>query len=223
MTESVLALPTVVSAAEWQAAREELLAKEKAATRALDALAAERRRLPMVEFPSDYQFDGPAGPVSLLDLFAGRRQLIVYHFMLFAGDDHRCPGCSMMVDGLGHLGHLAARDTTFVVTSPAPRSEIEPYRERMGWTVPWFSASTAFTEDCGTGPGFGISVFLRGDDAAGDSVYRTYFTTSRGADLLNTTLRWLDLTPLGRQEAWEQAGRGDSPPGSWWRLHDEYV
>ncbi|MPZ83131.1 MAG: DUF899 domain-containing protein [Actinophytocola sp.] len=211
-------LPEAVSAQEWQAARDELLVKEKAATRALDALSAERRRLPMVELRPDHEFEGPSGPLSLLDLFDGRRQLIVYHFMMFAGDDHRCPGCSMMVDGLGDLGHLNARDTTLVLTSPAPQSQLRPYRERMGWTVPWFTATTEFTEECGAGRGFGISVFLRD----GASVYRTYFTTGRGGDLPNTTLRWLDLTPLGRQEAWEEAGRGDSAPSSWWRLHDEY-
>lgn len=211
-------LPEVVAAPEWQAARDELLVREKAATRALDAVAAQRRKLPMVEVRADHEFEGPAGPVSLPDLFAGRRQLIVYHFMMFAGDDHRCSGCSMMVDGLGHLGHLNARDTTLVLTSPAPQSQLRPYQERMGWTVPWFTATTEFTRECGAGRGFGISVFLR----EGASVYRTYFTTGRGGDLPNSTLRWLDLTPLGRQEAWEDAGRGDSPASSWWRLHDEY-
>jgi predicted dithiol-disulfide oxidoreductase (DUF899 family) len=214
-----MTLPEVVSAAEWQAARDTLLVREKAATKALDALAAQRRELPMTEFPATYRFDGPGGEVSLPGLFDGRRQLIVYHFMMFAGDDHRCPGCSMLVDGLGDLTHLNARDTTLVLTSPAPQAQIRPYRERMGWTVPWFTASTGFTEDCGAGRGFGISVFLRD----GDRVYRTYFTTGRGADAVNTTLRWLDLTPFGRQEAWEAAGRGDSAPSSWWRLHDEYM
>jgi len=214
-----MSLPNVVSAADWQVAREELLAKEKAATRALDALAAERRRLPMVEFSSEYEFEGPAGTVSLPDLFDDRRQLIVYHFMLFAGEDHLCDGCSMIVDGLGHLGHLAARDAAFVLTSPATRAQIESVSARMGWTVPWYSAGVGFTEDCGAGREFGVSVFLRD----GDSVYRTYFTNGRGVDVLNTTLRWLDLTPLGRQEAWEESGRGDSQPGDWWRLHDEYV
>jgi predicted dithiol-disulfide oxidoreductase (DUF899 family) len=213
-------LPRIVPAVEWQAARDALLVKEKAATKALDALAADRRRLPMVEFPTTYRFDGPDGEVSLPDLFDGRRQLVVYHFMMFAGDDHRCPGCAMMVDGIGHLAHLNTRDTTLVLTSPAPQSQLRPYRERMGWSVPWFTASTEFTEDCGAGRGFGISVFLR-ESASGGRVFRTYFTTDRGADLVNTTLRWLDLTPLGRQEAWQDTG--DSAPGDWWRLHDEYV
>lgn len=211
-----MSLPNVVSEAEWRAAREELLVQEKTVTRALDAVAAARRRLPMTEVGKDYRFND--GALSLLDLFDGRRQLITYHFMMFAGDDHRCPGCSMLTDGLGHLGHLNARDTTLVVTAAAPLSQIEPFKERMGWTVPWFSAEPEFAADAGTGPGFGVSVFLRD----GDSVYRTYFTTGRGADVLATTLRWLDLTPLGRQEAWQESSRGTSASGEWWRLHDEY-
>jgi predicted dithiol-disulfide oxidoreductase (DUF899 family) len=210
-------LPEIVTEAEWQAARAELLVKEKAATRTLDAVAAARRRLPMVEVTRDYRFND--GTLSLLDLFDGRRQLIVYHFMMAAGDDYRCSGCSLVVDGLGHLGHLNARDTTLVVTSPAPLSQVEPYKRRMGWTVPWYSAEQSFPDDAGAGSLFGVSVFLR----EGGTVYRTYFTSGRGSDQLNTTLRWLDLTPLGRQEAWEESGRGDSAPSSWWRLHDEYV
>ncbi|HWM01380.1 MAG TPA: DUF899 family protein [Actinophytocola sp.] len=105
----------------------------------------------MVEFSSEYEFEGPAGTVSLPDLFDDRRQLIVYHFMLFAGEDHLCDGCSMIVDGLGHLGHLAARDAAFVLTSPATRAQIESVRARIGWTVPWYSAGVGFTEDCGAG------------------------------------------------------------------------
>ncbi len=213
-----MTLPEIVSPREWQAARDALLAKEKAAMRAQDAVNAERRRLPMVEF-GDYRFEGPDGTVSLADLFDGRRQLIVYHFMLFAGDDHRCPGCSLLVDNIADPAHLHARDTTLVLTAPAPRSEIEPFRERMGWSLPWYSATTEFAEDCGAGQGFGISVFLRD----GERVFRTYFTTDRGGEFVVSTLRWLDLTPFGRQEAWEESGRGDSGPGSWWRLHDEYV
>jgi predicted dithiol-disulfide oxidoreductase (DUF899 family) len=214
-----MTLPDVVSAGQWQAARDALLAKEKAAMRAQDAVNAERRRLPMVEFANDYRFTGPAGSRSLLELFDGRRQLIVYHFMLFPGDGHRCPGCSMVVDNIAPVEHLHARDTTLVLTSPAPLSEIEPYRERMGWTVPWYSGTQRFADDCGSGHEYGISVFLRD----GERVYRTYFTSGRGGEFVISTLRWLDLTPFGRQEAWEESGRGDNGPGSWWRLHDEYV
>lgn len=214
-----MSLPTIASAEQWQAARDALLVKEKAAMRAQDAVNAERRRLPMVEFAKDYRFTGPDGEVSLLDLFDGRRQLIVYHFMLFAGDDHRCPGCSLVVDNMAPVEHLHARDTTLVITSPAPLTEIEPYRKRMGWTAPWFSGTQEFADDCGSGNLFGISVFLRD----GERIYRTYFTTGRGGEFVMSTLRWLDLTPYGRQEAWEESGRGDSEPGSWWRVHDEYV
>jgi predicted dithiol-disulfide oxidoreductase (DUF899 family) len=214
-----MSLPQVVSADQWQAARDELLVKEKELTRAADAVNAQRRRLPMVAFGKEYVFDGPDGKLRLPDLFDGRRQLIVYHFMMQAGSDHRCPGCSMVVDNIGHLAHLHARDTTLVVTCPAPLAQIEPYKERMGWTLPWVSAyGNDFTDDCGVGDGFGVSVFLR----EGGDVYRTYFTTGRGGDQLVGTLRFLDLTPLGRQEAWEESGRGTSGPSQWWRLHDSY-
>lgn len=215
-----MSVPDVVSPDQWQVARDELLVKEKELTRALDALNAERRRLPMVAIDKEYVFEGPDGPADLADLFDGRRQLIVYHFMMEPGSDHRCPGCAMVADNIGHLAHLHARDTTLILVSPAPLDEIEPYKERMGWTVPWFSAyGNDFTADCGAGKGFGVSVFLR----EGDRIFRTYFTTGRGGDLLVGTLRYLDLTPLGRQEMWEEpSGRGSSGPGAWWRLHDEY-
>lgn len=212
-------MTTVVSATEWAKARATLLEKEKAALRALDAVNAERRRLPMVRFDKPYVFESPAGKASLLDLFDGRRQLITYHFMMFPGDPHRCPGCSLLVDNMTNLAHLHARDTTLVVTAPAPLEESEPYRKRMGWTVPWYSThGSDFTADCGAGQSFGVSVFLRD----GEDVFRTYFTTDRGGDLLVGTLRYLDLTPLGRQEAWEESSPGTDGPSSWWRLHDEY-
>ena len=222
-------LPKVVSQAEWQAAREELLVKEKAATRARDALAAERRRLPMVRIDKDYVFEGPAGKASLVDLFDGRRQLILYHFM-FAPDVDGwpaagCPGCSMVVDQVGHLAHLHARDTSFVLVSRAPLAQVERYRKRMGWTIPWFSsAGNDFNRDFGVttdeGETFGLSVFLRD----GDDVFRTYFTNGRGVEALGSVWTFLDLTPLGRQEEWEDspAGRPQTPPYAWWRRHDEY-
>ncbi|MFI7121544.1 DUF899 domain-containing protein [Amycolatopsis sp. NPDC049868] len=211
-------LPSIVSADEWQIARDALLAKEKELTRAADAIAAERRRLPMVRFDSGYEFEGPQGKMTLLDLFEGRRQLIVYHFMLGPGQKAGCPGCSMLVDNIGHPAHLHARDTTLYVVAPATLPEIERYKERMGWTMPWVSTLGDFNPDCGVDGGFGISVFLRD----GDDVFRTYFTTGRGADQLVGTLRYLDLTPLGRQEAWEEAGQGTDGPGHWWKRHDEY-
>jgi predicted dithiol-disulfide oxidoreductase (DUF899 family) len=212
-------LPKIVSAAEWQTARDALLLKEKALTKAMDAVNADRRRLPMVHFEKPYVFEGPGGKRSLVELFEGRRQLIVYHFMMKAGSEHRCAGCSLVVDNIGHLAHLHARDTTLVLTSPAPLSQLEAYQKRMGWSVPWFSAfESDFTADCGLDGGFGVSVFLRD----GGEVYRTYFTSGRGGDILVGTLRYLDLTPLGRQERWEEAGRGTSRPGEWWKLHDQY-
>ena len=222
-------LPKVVTQAEWQDAHEKLLVKEKEATRARDALAAERRRQPVVPVGKDYVFEGPDGKASLPDLFEGRPQLIVYHFM-FAPDvegwpSAGCPGCSFFVDNIGHLAHLHARGTSFALVARAPLGQIEPYKERMGWTVPWFSSSdTDFNVDFGVttdrGETFGLSVFLRD----GDSVYRTYFTAGRGVEALGSIWTFLDLTPLGRQEDWEDspAGYPQTPPYEWWRRHDEY-
>ena len=133
-------LPPVVSETEWQAAREALLAEEKEATRARDALAAKRRRLPMVGIDKDYVLDGPEGKASLLDLFEGRRQLLLYHFMFGPNQDAGCDGCSMFVDQIGNLAHLHARDTSFALVSRAPLTKIEAYRKRMGWTIPWYSS-----------------------------------------------------------------------------------
>ena len=218
-------LPTVVSAAEWQADRDRLLIKEKAATRALDELAAERRKLPMVRIDKSYAFEGADGQLTLLDLFEGRRQLIVYHFMLAPGSDHVCEGCSLFTDNVGELAHLHARDTSFTLVARAPFSELAPVKQRMGWSVPWVSSFGGdFNDDFGvTIDGretFGLSVFLRD----GESVFRTYFTNGRGVEALGSVWTFLDLTPFGRQENWEQtpAGRPQSAPYEWWRLHDEY-
>jgi predicted dithiol-disulfide oxidoreductase (DUF899 family) len=227
--DGTLKLPPVVSQAEWQQAHEELLGKEKEATRARDALAAERRRQPMVRIDKDYVFEGPDREASLLDLFDGRRQLILYHFM-FAPDvdgwpSAGCDGCSMVVDNVGHLAHLHARDTSFVLVSRAPLAQLEAYRTRMGWTVPWYSSSGSdFNRDFGVttddGEIFGLSVFLRD----GDDVFRTYFTSGRGVEALGSNWTFLDLTPLGRQETWEDSPPGypQTPPYEWWRRHDEY-
>jgi predicted dithiol-disulfide oxidoreductase (DUF899 family) len=222
-------LPQVVSRDEWQAAREELLIKEKEATRARDALAAERRRLPRVRIEKDYVVEGPEGKASLLDLFDGRRQLIIYHFMFAPGvhgwPSAGCPGCSLVVDNIGHLAHLHARDTSLVLVSRAPLANIELYKERMGWTVPWFSShGSDVNVDLGIttdeGETFGLSVFLRD----GDSVFRTYFTSGRGVEALGSNWTFLDLTPLGRQEDWEDSPEGypQTPPYHWWNYHDAY-
>jgi predicted dithiol-disulfide oxidoreductase (DUF899 family) len=226
-------LPPVVSPAEWQAASDRLLAKEREATRARDALAAERRRLPRVRIDKDYVFEGPDGEARLLDLFEGRRQLILYHFMFGPNQDVGCDGCSMVVDQIGHLAHLHARDTSFALVSRAPIAKIEAYRQRMGWTIPWYSSfESDFNIDFGVSPempqageyqdgeSFGLSVFLRDRD----EVFRTYFTTSRGVEALGSVWTFLDLTPLGRQEEWEDspAGYPQTKPYEWWRRHDEY-
>ena len=224
-----MSLPDVVSPQEWQRARDELLVKEKERMKAGDALAAERRRLPMVRIDKDHVFDGRDGKASLLDLFEGRRQLIVYHFMFAPGvegwPDAGCPGCSMMVDQFGHPAHLHARDTSLAVVSLAPLAAIEAYRQRMGWTFPWFSSEgTDFNVDFGLstpqGETFGLSAFLRD----GDDVYRTYFTTQWGVETLGPVWSFLDVTPLGRQESWEDSPEGypQTPPFEWWRRHDEY-
>jgi predicted dithiol-disulfide oxidoreductase (DUF899 family) len=217
-------LPQIVSEGEWQAARENLLVKEKEATRALDALAAERRRLPMVRIEKQYVFEGPNGQASLLDLFDIRRQLIVYHFMFAPGSDP-CTGCSSFTDNIGHLAHLNARDTSLALISRAPYTEIEAFKRRMGWTVPWFSSfDSDFNYDFGVttaqGETFALSVFLHD----GDDVFQTYRTTARGVDRLRIDFNLLDLTPLGRQEDWEDspAGRPQTQPYAWWRKHDEY-
>jgi predicted dithiol-disulfide oxidoreductase (DUF899 family) len=228
-SKTPMSLPPIVSREEWQRARNQLLIKEKAATRARDALAAERRRLPMFRVEKKYVFEGPKGKVSLLDLFEGRHQLIIYHFM-FAPDVEGwplagCPGCSMVVDHIGPLAHLQARNTSLVLVSRAPLANLESYKRRMGWSVPWFSSGgTDFNEDFGLttpeGETFGLSVFLR----KGDAVFQTYFTNARGVEVVVSSFVLLDLTPFGRQEQWE-----DSPlvwpqtrPYEWWRRHDEY-
>jgi predicted dithiol-disulfide oxidoreductase (DUF899 family) len=198
--------PKIVAVEEWQQAREELLKAEKEATRALDALAARRRRLPMVPFASTYTFDTPAGPKTLLDLFDGRGQLVVYQFM-DNGPDHYCPGCTNFTNNIppAAVTALAGIGVTWVTVSNMPLAQIEAYKARMGWTIPFVSSrGTSFSADCGAGRGFMLSVFLRD----GDDVYRTYYTTARGVDRIPFVHNILDLTPYGRQEDWE-----DSPPG----------
>jgi len=138
-----MSLPQIVSPAEWETARAALLVKEKQATRARDALAAERRRLPMVRVEKLYVFEGPDGEVSLPDLFDGRRQLVIYHHMLKPGDDDPCSGCAMFVDNIGHLAHLHARDTSLALVSRAPSAEIKAFKKRMGWTIPLIAATRA--------------------------------------------------------------------------------
>lgn len=226
-------LPQVLSRGEWEAARQDLEAKEKAATRANDALAAARRRLPRLRIEKDYVLEGPTGRATLEDLFEGRRQLLLYHFMFGPNQSASCDGCSMFVDQIGHLAHLHARDTSFALVSRAPLEKLEAYRRRMGWGIPWYSAASCeLNVDFGLSPEeprpdeyqdgemFGLSAFLL--DAG--AVYRTYFTTRRGVEALGSVWSLLDVTPLGRQESWEDSPEGypQTAPYEWWRRHDEY-
>jgi predicted dithiol-disulfide oxidoreductase (DUF899 family) len=213
-------LPPIVNEKEWQRSHEILLQKEKEATRARDALAAERRRQPMMEFSADYTFEGAEGVVTLSDLFQGRRQLIVYHFW-FPPDGTPCGGCSMFTDQVSPVAHMNARDTSFVIVSRASQPEIERFKGRMGWSMPWYTViGEDFQKACGTTDYFALDVFVRDDER----VFLTYATTGRGVEALGSVWTFLDLTPLGRQEEWEDtpAGRPQTPPYQWWRLHDEY-
>ena len=206
--------PQIVSRGEWLAAREELLIKEKEATRARDRLNAERRRLPMVRMEKDYLFDGPNGKATLADLFEGRRQLIVYHFMFDPSWDDGCPSCTNLVNNLpSNLARLHARDTTLALVSRAPLVKLESYKARMNWTVPWYSSYGSdfnydfdATDEGGEKPG--VSVFLR----HGEPILHSYSTSGRGVDILLGTYNYLDLTPLGRQEGWEDRPEGSYTP-----------
>jgi predicted dithiol-disulfide oxidoreductase (DUF899 family) len=196
--------PKIVSAEDWQRARDELLVAEKQATRALDALAAQRRRLPMMKFATDYVFEAPWGKAKLLDLFDGRDQLVTYQFM-DRGPDAFCPGCTRFTANVTDLAMLARAGVSWANVSNMPLAQIEAYKARMGWTMPFVSSrGSAFSSDCGANGGFMLSVFLRD----GFDVYRTYSTTRRGVDRLLFFHNVLDLTAYGRQEDWE-----DSPPG----------
>jgi predicted dithiol-disulfide oxidoreductase (DUF899 family) len=201
-----------------------MLVKEKAFTRARDALAAERRRMPWTVVDKDYEFDGPGGRASLLDLFDGRRQLIVYRFFFEPGvhgwPERGCGGCSFLADQVAHLAHLNARDTTLVFASRAPQADIERWKARMGWEIPWFTITDDFDADFGVDEWHGTNAFIR--DA--DSIYRTYFVNNRGDEAMGSTWSYLDLTALGRQEEWEDSPDGypQTPPYQWWNLHDEY-
>ena len=233
-----MSLPEIVSAAEWREARVALLEKEKAMTRARDELSAERRRLPMVEITKDYRFTCPLGEVGLVDLFDGRRQLIVGHFMFDPEWEDGCPSCSAGADEVapGLLDHLHTRDTTLAYVSRAPLEKLERWKARKGWDFPWYSSSGSdFNSD------FGVTI----DDAKGsttynfrpvadepqlaaseqpyempgtsvflrvcDRVFHTYSSYARGAEQTGGSYYFLDLTALGRQENWEEPkGRAES-------------
>jgi predicted dithiol-disulfide oxidoreductase (DUF899 family) len=215
--------PVIVTADEWEAARERLLVKEKELTRAKDAMAAERRRMPWMAVDKAYEFEGPDGAASLLDLFAGRSQLIVYRAFLEPGvhgwPDHACVGCSMVADQVAHVAHLNARDTTLVFASRAPQADIQRVKARMGWEMPWYTMKDGFDVDFGVDQWHGTNAFIRD----GDRVFRTYFINSRGDEALGSTWSYLDMTALGRQETWEDSPEGypQTPPYEWWGWHDE--
>ena len=214
--------PPVVTPEEWEQARQQLLIREKEVTRARDALAAERRRMPWTAVESDYRFEGPAGPASLLDLFDGRRQLVVYRAFFEPGvngwPDHACVGCSLMADQVSNLSHLHARDTSLVFASRAPQADIQRMTARMGWQIPWYTITDGFDADFGVGEWHGHNAFIRD----GNRIFRTYFVNDRGDEGMGTTWSYLDITALGRQEEWEDSPEGypQTPPYRWWRYHD---
>jgi predicted dithiol-disulfide oxidoreductase (DUF899 family) len=228
--ESAVNTPPIVSPTEWNAAREELLVKEKELTRARDALAAQRRRMPWMAVERSYSFEGQDGRMSLLDLFEGRRQLIVYRF--FYGPDittyaeggsypeRGCVGCSFLADQVAHLAHLNARDTTLVFVSRAPQAEIQGLKKRMGWNMPWYELTDDFDADFGVDQWHGTNAFVR----EGERIFRTYFIDSRGDEAMGSTWSYLDITALGRQEEWEDSPEGypQTAPYRWWNYHDAY-
>ena len=218
----------LLSSRDWRRARDEMREKEKAHMRAGDRLAAERRRMPWTKMSGEYSFEGTMGRVMLVDLFQERKQLILYHFMFgpdvegwpYAG----CVGCSFFSDQIGHLDHIHARDIELALVSAAPLANLERCRRRMGWKIPWYSTTEEFNRDCdisdASGNSFGLSVFYRD----GSDVYRTYFVTRRGVEAFGTAWSFYDITPLGRQERWQDApeATGQGEPYEWWRRHDEY-
>lgn len=215
--------PPVVSADEWNAARDRLLAKEKAHTRARDALAAERRRMPWLLVEKDYRFLGPDGEATLADLFQGRRQLVVYRAFMEPGvgrwPERGCIGCSMVADQTAHPAHLAARDTSLAFVSRGSQDDLTRMKARMGWDhIPWYTLTDGFDADLDVGEWHGTNAFIRDDG----KIYRTYFVDARGDEQMGNTWNYLDITALGRQEQWEDspAGYPQSEPYQWWVWHD---
>lgn len=217
-------LPNITTPAEWQAEIDKLRVKEKELTRAHDAINAMRRRLPMMKVEKNYEFESENGKISLLDLFDGRKQLIVYHFMFAPDADAGCPGCSWVTDAMSHPAHLHARDTSIVLVSRAPLQKLIRYKQRMDWDLPWVSSfGSDFNYDFNAtnddGENHVASVFLRN----GDDIYRTYYTDQRGVEHLGSHWTYLDLTPFGRQEPWEDSPEGWRKGEMFWdKRHDEY-
>src|SRR5688572_32825756 len=222
-TENVkMKTPQIVSQEEREAARQQLLVKEKELTHARDELAAGRRRMPWLAVEKQYEFEGPEGKVSLLDLFAGRRQLIVYRAFFEPGvagwPEHACIGCSMVADQVAAVEHLNVRNTTLVFVSRAPQADIARLQARMGWEIPWYTLTDTFDADFGVAEWHGTNAFIRDNDR----VFRTYFVKNRGDEQMGNTWNYLDLTALGRQEQWEDSPKGypQTPPYKWWIWHD---
>lgn len=215
------ALPPVVDTETWQRHLGELRAREKAATRELDAIAAQRRRLPMVEMP-DYTLEGEEGPVSLAEIFDGKSQLIVYNHMWSPGEEWQCPGCTGFTSQYTRLGFLDAYDARFVIVTQGPIKEALAYRQRVGNEMTWYStANSSFGSDVNAPPGggFAVNVFLRD----GDTVYRTWHTSGRGTEQLSHSFPLIDLLPYGRQEEWQDVPEGwpQSPAYSRWSSSEE--
>ena len=217
------ALPPVVDQATWEAALAELRVREKAATRELDAIAAQRRRLPMVELP-DYTLEGPAGPIRLVDVFEGRSQLIVYNHMWSPGEEWQCSGCTGFTSQFTRLEFLDRWDAKFVVVTQGPLDEALAYKARVGNRMEWYStAHSPFGDDMGAplGGGFQLNVLLRD----GDTVHRTYNTQGRGVEQVGHTFPLIDLLPYGRQEEWQDSPGGwpQSPTYSRWAPSESYA
>ena len=217
--------PPVVSATEWQAARDALLAKEKETLHARDAVAAERRRMPWTTVEKEYAFEGPQGRASLLDLFEGRRQLIIYRAFFEPGvhgwPEHACRGCSLGADQVSNLAHLNARDTTLAYVSRAPQADIARLKARMGWeSIPWYTLTDSWDRDFGVDEWHGHNAFIHD----GEKMFRTYFINSRGDEAMGTVWSYLDMTALGRQEEFEDSPKGypQSPMYKWWNWNDNY-
>ena len=219
----------VVSPTQWRRARAAMTAREKKHMRAGDSLAAARRRMPWMKIEKRYTFEGPRGRVNLLDLFEGRTQLILYHFMfgpkVEGWPEKGCVGCSFVADQISHLDHIHARDITFAMVSAVPLADIQRLRERYGWKRwPWYATAAPFNHDLDvsdeSGNSFGLNVFYRD----GADVYRTHFVARRGLEAFGTAWSFYDVTPFGRLETWQAAPAG-SPQGApyeWWRRHGEY-
>ena len=242
--------PEIATREQWLAARRDLLTAEKELTRQRDKVNAARRALPMVEIDKDYTFEGPAGRATLLDLFEDRGQLLVYHFMFEPDAEQGCEACTFTMENVGHLSHLHARDTSLAAVSRAPLEKLERYRERLGWTFPWYSSQGSdfnydfhVTLDAAVTPveyNYKDADELERLDAAwkgwsgeehgvsaflrhDERIFHTYSAYGRATEVLMGTYHWLDLTARGRQEDWElQPRRSDGPAMHWLRRHDEY-